>query len=868
MSLTLGELSGVISLDSSQFDRGLASSQGKLADFGAKGKVVAAAAGVAIAAALTAGFVKALDFEKGNDKLAASLGLNEKESAKAGKAAGKLYAGAYGESMGEVNSAVESVMSSIKGMREASEEDVTAMTAKVLDMAAAFEIDAGRAAQVAGQMITTGLAKDGVEAADLLTASLQKVPKAVREDLLDAVDEYAPFFKDLGFTGGEAMTMLADASEKGMYGIDKTGDALKEFGIRATDMSKATDGAYESLGLNTLDMTNQLLAGGDTARGAFDKIITGLSDIEDPAAQSAAAIALFGTPLEDLSVTEIPKFIDSLLNSQEALGTVEGAADRMGTTLADNAGTKIESFKRGAEVAFVNVLGGQVLPVLENVAGFITATFGPALSGLYDLIVKGDYKGLLRDAFGWEEDSSAVGVILGVRDAALKVPAAFEEVIKKIWEFKEPIGAVVGLIVLVLIPHWVSLGIEALKSAAQQVTAWSMTRSSATKAAFVHSFAVMAMVGGWVLMGAQATINAVKIAAAWLVALGPVGWAIGVIAGLVAAFVWAYHNIGWFKDGVDAAMRWIGDVVGSVFRWIQDAIAAVIDWFTGTALPAWDSAIKAIGGFFSWLWTDIIKPVFDGIGAAITWVYESIIKPVFDGISAAVKFVGDVFNWLWTSVLKPVFDSASVIIGGFYLFFRGIGQLIASIVTYVLMPIFTFFWNRMVETFNAIGATINDWWNFAVGIFNGVITFVRDTLGAAFTWLYENVIKPVFDNIGAVIKWVWEEVIKKTIDTWVYIFENVLGPAFTRLYEDVIKPVFDAIGDAVKWVWENVIKKTIDTWVYFFQNILGPAFTWLYENVIKPVFDGIGSAIKWVWENVIKPVFDTLSDFITKTIPK
>ncbi|MDE9364589.1 tape measure protein, partial [Luteipulveratus sp. YIM 133132] len=40
-----------------------------------------------------------------------------------------------------------------------------------------------------------------------------------------------------------------------------------------------------------------------------------------------------------------------------------------------------------------------------------------AARGLYDLIVNGDYSGRLREAFGWEEDSSQVDQILRLRDA-------------------------------------------------------------------------------------------------------------------------------------------------------------------------------------------------------------------------------------------------------------------------------------------------------------------------------------------------------------------------------------------------------------------------------------------------------------------
>ncbi|MDQ0854778.1 phage-related minor tail protein [Arthrobacter sp. V4I6] len=381
MALTLGELSGVISLDDRPFQRGLDGAQDGLRGFGAKGKVIAAAAGAAIGVALGAAIANSMNIDKAKDKLNAQLGLTGKDAEKAGKTAGKLYANAYGSSMEEVTGAVGAVMSSIKGMRTASQEDVEAMTAKVLDMAAAFEIDAGRAAQVAGQMITSGLAKDGVEAADLLAGSLQKVPAAVREDILDAVDEYAPFMANLGIKGEEAMGLLVTASEKGMYGIDKTGDALKEFGIRATDMSTASKAGYDALGMGQEEMSGKLLAGGDTAKEAFGQIIAGLQTMDDPVAQSQAALALFGTPLEDLSVTEIPKFLGAIDPMGDKFDSLKGKADELGTTLNDNAATNLETFKRGLEMGIADALNNQVIPAINDAVKWINTSFIPALEG-------------------------------------------------------------------------------------------------------------------------------------------------------------------------------------------------------------------------------------------------------------------------------------------------------------------------------------------------------------------------------------------------------------------------------------------------------------------------------------------------------
>jgi len=604
------------------------------------------------------------------------------------------------------------------------------------------------------------------------------------------------------------------------------------------------------------------LKSGETLRGAFKNTIASLGRI--------GASLLSGV---------YPRIRDFFAGAIEWLKPLEEGAKVAGAAV----GEFLDKALTGAQGLYDLIVKG-------DFTGKLTAAFGweedspfvdflfrvrEGAIGLYDLLVKGDYTGMLRRTFGWEEDSRFVDFLFTVRETVLKIPDALKKVMdggadvaKFLWDMREPITIITGLLVAALIPHWVTLGIEAVKSAVQQKLAWFMAQGAAVKSTYVQLWGLGVIVAGWVLAGTQATIQAVKIAAGWLIAMGPVGWIIGIIAAVVAAFVWAYNNVGWFKDGVDAAMRWIGDVVANVFNWVQDVIRGVVDWFTGTALPAWDAAIQAIGGFFNWLWTGVIKPAFDGIAAVIAWVFNSVIKPVFDGISAAVNVVGAIFNWLYLNVLKPVFDSAAVIIGGFYLFFRGIFQLVTFVIANIVVPMFQFFWDRMVEAFVGIGNTISGWWNAAVAIFNAVVTFVHDVLATAFTWLYNNVIKPVFDLIGTAATWLWNNVLKPTFDSWVWFFTKVIPDALNWLYLNAIKPVFDAIGSAVNWVWLNVLKPVFDVWVNIFTVIIPNALNWLYTNAIKPVFDNIGAAIKWVWDTVIKPVFDFLTKAINEEIPK
>jgi TP901 family phage tail tape measure protein len=546
-----------------------------------------AAGAAAMGAAFIAGVSKALDHEAAADKMAASLGLSGEESKRLGGIAGKLYADAYGDSIETVTGAVESVISSIRGMRGASTAEVQAVTASVLDLATAFEMEAGRAAQVAGQLITTGLARDATHALDLLTVGLQKVPKAVREDLVDALDEYSPFFQGLGLTGEKSMQLLVNASQKGMYGIDKLGDSLKEFTIRATDMSTASKVGYDALGLSQQDMAAKFLAGGETARGAFDQIITGLRGIQDPVKQSQAALALFGVPLEDLSVSEIPQFLAGLDSTTNTLGQVSGAAERMGQGLNDNAKTNLTSFWRTAQMVFVDFLGGKVLPILSNVATWLKQTLGPVLSfvgGVIQNVVLPPLRGL----FTWlGQNSDVIGFLVSMIA-----------------------GGVVGF--------------YAFKTAIMVITGVMRTWTAVTKGLTI----------------AQGLLNVVMAA-------NPIGLVIIAIGALVGAFIWLWNESAGFRDfwisvwnGITSAVGWAVDSVKThidgAIKFITDVWNGLLWFFQNTPLGQVIVEIfKAVGRAIGAV-VDAIKWLVDRVKSAIDWVQDLL------GVASGLSGVGSI----------------------------------------------------------------------------------------------------------------------------------------------------------------------------------------------------------------------------------
>lgn len=653
MSLHLGELSGTLGMDIGPFDRALASAGDKLRKWGPAAAKVAGGAALAVGAAAGAAIVKGMNLEPARDKVAASLGATPDQAARYGKAAGAVYSANFGGSMEEATEAVGQVVSSIKGLRDASEADITAMTSKVYAFSDAFGIDLARSAQVAGQMVTSGLAGSAEEGLDMLTATLQRVPAAVREDVLDAADEYGPFFAQLGLSGDQAMGMLAKGAEQGMYGIDKLGDSLKEFTIRATDGSKASTDAYKLIGLNADDMASAVLAGGDKAADATQQIVAGLQGIDDPVAQANSAIALFGTPLEDLGTGEIPAFLDALGAGKEGLGEFGGATQKMADEMGNNAAANLESFRRQIEVGVVEFLGAKALPALNDLTGYLSRELGPTV----------------RDAAGWVRDDLA---------PALRGMADWMQ------RNEQPIKAVTAVITTLLLPALVGTAINAARSAAAQVAAWALTSGASVKGAATQVAAHYRVLGGWIAAGARATASAAMQVGGWL--------AMGAAAATSAA-AQVGANVRTAASFVAAKAAMVASVAASAALRGATLLGAAAQWALNAALSANPIgliiiAVAALVAGLIWFFTKtelgqkIVKGAMAGIRVAIGWVVEkaqelwswvkgawptiqsmltlpvrtawTIIKAAWSGIktafSAAVTWVGDVFKAGWAAL--------------------------------------------------------------------------------------------------------------------------------------------------------------------------------------------------------------------------
>lgn len=576
----------------------------------------AGAAGAAAGAAFAASVMEGVNRSAETDQVAAALGMSPAEAERLGRVSAEIYAGAWGASTAEVNAALQSVTQQIEGMASASDAELKAATTTALDLAKAFQVDVGQASTAAGDLIRNGLAKDSKQAFDVITAGFQAGADK-RGDFLDTITEYSVQFRKLGLDGAAATGLLAQGLNAGARDADKVADALKELSIRAIDGSASTRAAYAALGLDAEQMMARFGAGGASASAALTEVLAKLRGMQDPVAQSAAAVGLFGTQAEDMGAA---LFALDPSSAVAALGQVEGAAANMGATLNDNAATRIEQFKRQFQD-----LGLQLVERTGDfgAAGFAAASMSP------DLLMA----------------AGAVGqVVLAVKALSLAVAWNTAKVAanKAVWAAGQFLTAVkfVGL-----------LAFEVGKSTAAWVG--NTVVQGANKAATLASAAASVVARGAVLAwtGVQWALNAALTA-------NPIGLVVAAIGAMIAAVVLLWKN----NEGFRA-------VVLKVWDAIKSAIGGVADWFREHVPPIWEAVKARIGAAM-----EAVRGIIETVWRAIAWyvtTYVTVVRTVaefaFNAIRTYISTVMGAVRWVidtaWSGIVGA-WQAATQIVAG------------------------------------------------------------------------------------------------------------------------------------------------------------------------------------------------------------
>jgi Phage-related minor tail protein len=313
----------------------------------------------------------AVDAEVAQGKLQASLGLTADQAADLEAVAQAVWVNGFGENIEEVNQAIMNVR---QNMGDLAEDDMQKATEGAMTIADVFDQDVKEVAAAAGvAMKNFGISSQ--DALDIITYGFQHGGDYSGE-LLDTIREYSPQFASLGLSADQAMAMLIKGAEAGSWNLDKVGDSMKEFNIRAQDGSKTTADGFAAIGLNAQEMGAAIASGGDEAQKAFVATITALASMKDPVAQNQAGVALFGTQWEDVRSKVITAMADGVTGIDNFKGSTEAASK---AASENNPGLALTKSMRELQLA----IGPALLPI----ADIINTTVAPAIKSLADWFV-------------------------------------------------------------------------------------------------------------------------------------------------------------------------------------------------------------------------------------------------------------------------------------------------------------------------------------------------------------------------------------------------------------------------------------------------------------------------------------------------
>ncbi|OWT47532.1 phage tail tape measure protein [Bacillus sp. K2I17] len=303
----------------------------------------------------------AIDFDRSQRKIQASLGLTQKGAENLGKISKDVWKKGFGESLEEVDNSLIKVY---QNMRDVPHEELQGASENVLTLAKLYDVDLNEATRGAGQLMSQfGLSTQ--ETFDLLAAGAQSSLN-YSDELFDNLAEYAPLFKQAGFNADEMFAILANGTANGAYNLDYINDFVKEFGITVQEDSKSNTEAFGQLSKSTQELWESFKAGKAPAADVFNAVIDELKTMDDQVLATQIGVALFGPKFEDLG----NKVVYSLNDVNGGLGDVKGSMEEMKKIQEESLGQQFQKALRETQAALEPVgkklteLAKDILPPL------------------------------------------------------------------------------------------------------------------------------------------------------------------------------------------------------------------------------------------------------------------------------------------------------------------------------------------------------------------------------------------------------------------------------------------------------------------------------------------------------------------------
>ena len=330
--------------------------------FSAAGETLTKSVTAPLTAVGTAAVKFSSDSQDAFQQFAAATGTATEEMGKYKDMINNVYKNNFGESINDVAEAMATVNQNMSYLDDSALQRCTEYAYTLSDT---FGYDVTESTRAADTLIKN-YGVSAREAFNLITQGAQSGMDYSGE-MIDSINEYSVQFKKLGLDAEDMFSIFANGAQNGAFNLDKVGDAVKEFSIRAIDGSDTTKQGFEALGMDAAKMAEKFGAGGDSAKEAFNEVIKGLAEMDDPVAQSAAGVNLFGTMWEDLG----PQVITSMSTASDAIDKSKESVEELVNVKYDTLSGALGGLWRTIQVDVLQPIGNQLIPYVTKGISFI-----------------------------------------------------------------------------------------------------------------------------------------------------------------------------------------------------------------------------------------------------------------------------------------------------------------------------------------------------------------------------------------------------------------------------------------------------------------------------------------------------------------
>lgn len=557
------------------------------------------------------------EWQTATNQVAASTGAAGKELEGLRDVMEDVYAANYGDSVADVGDAVAMVN---RNMANLDQNGLTAATEGALALRDAFEYDVAESTRAA-EAIRKNFGSSAEEAFSLIAAGAQNGLDYSGE-LIDTINEYSSQFAKLGFDADGMFNILQAGADGTAWNLDKVGDAIKEFSIRAIDGSDSTVEAFTSLGYNAENIMATFAAGGEGANKAFFDVINTLMAVDDQVERDALGVALFGTMWEDLGT----EAMEAMAGASQAAYDTEGALEKINQVKYNDLDSAIQGIGRQMEVALLPAADAVYQSLMDSMPEITEAMeeVSPVIAE-----IAGDF----ADWAGGAISDGLPVLVDGIRDFADWAGKAYEKAkpfLSFLWEHKGTVLAVAAALrVLGPAIGAVTTAMNAFKTAK---TFMALLQSSGKIAQVTAAFQRF----GSILTGPLGIIIAVAAAIAllyknwdtvkaWLVNFGNTVNQIwtnfsNMVGNAIAAIGQKFPMLGAYLQGWWESIQAAVDNVKAIFQNIIDFISNV---FSGNWSAAWQNIVNIFGNLFGMI-VNLAKAPINGVISAINWVISKI----------------------------------------------------------------------------------------------------------------------------------------------------------------------------------------------------------------------------------------------------